>query len=422
VRILYLHQYFNTPEMPGGTRSYEMARRLVERGHQVELITSDRDGAWAGRTGYARTTHAGVVVHWLFVPYANQMGYAARMGAFAKFAWAAARWARSVVCDLVFATSTPLTIAVPGVYAARYHKVPLVFEVRDLWPEMPIAVNALRNPLAIRAARWLEQMAYRNSAHIIALSPGMRDGVIAAGAPPGRVSVIPNSCDSALFQVGPEAGVEFRRTLSWLGNRPLVLYAGTLGRIHNVSYLAEIAAEMATIDSDVRFLVIGSGKEAATVEAVAQRLGVLGVNFFMRDRMRKKDIPAALSAADVATSLTIDLKPLWANSANKFFDALAARTPIMINYQGWQADLVNATSAGIVVPPQDARQAARMLAEFLQSPARLDQAQEAADALARERFDRDRLADELAGTLEGVVHHGGKPWSSADGPRVGGAV
>ena len=149
MRITYLHQYFNTSSMPGGTRSYEMARRLVAMGHEVNIITSWRTPD--NRKDWFVTNESGAQVHWLPVNYSNHMSYNERIKSFIKFAWFAARKAASLPTDVVFATSTPLTIALPGAYAARRLQVPMVFEVRDLWPELPIAIGALKNPVM----RWM---------------------------------------------------------------------------------------------------------------------------------------------------------------------------------------------------------------------------------------------------------------------------
>lgn len=400
MRIVYLHQYFNTPQMSGGTRSYEMARRLVAAGHQVHMITTDRSPQ--ARAGWRVTEEAGIIVHWLPVPYSNRMAYSERIKAFGRFAWYAARRAAAFPADVVFATSTPLTIALPAVYAARRQKIPMVFEVRDLWPELPIAVGALKGPL-IPPARWLERFAFRNASYIVALSPGMKEGIARQGVSPERIFVIPNSADIALFSVGEEAGRAFRSQFEWLQDRPLILYAGTLGRINGVGYLAEIAARMAHLDAEVRFMVIGDGYEKASIIERAKSLGVLNRNFFLLPSLPKKEMPAVYSAATIATSLVIDLPALWANSANKFFDALAAGKPIAINYNGWQADLLRETGAGIVMPPADAEAAAQQLAELVHDHERLVRAGAAAQKLAEERFDRDRLAAELEAVLTKAV-------------------
>ncbi|WP_018880505.1 glycosyltransferase [Thioalkalivibrio sp. ALE30] len=182
MRITYLHQYFNTPEMAGGTRSYEMARRLVAMGHEVNMVTSWREEG--SERDWYETDEAGIRVHWLPVPYSNQMSYRERIQAFFRFAWKASRKAASLPADVVFATSTPLTIALPGAYAARRQKVPMVFEVRDLWPELPIAMGALNNPVLRWGAHKLEGFAYSRAQAVVGLPLGVQDWVERSGLMP----------------------------------------------------------------------------------------------------------------------------------------------------------------------------------------------------------------------------------------------
>ena len=396
MRVLYLHQYFNTPRMAGGTRSFEMARRLVAAGHQVELITSDRTGSG---NGWYITEEAGIRVHWLPVPYSNAMSYSERLRAFFAYASAAGPRAVGVGGDVVFATSTPLTIAIPGIFASRRLRVPMVFEVRDLWPEMPIAIGALKNPIARAMAHGLARVAYKSAAHVVALSPGMRDGVVRHGVPSARVSVIPNAADLDLFAPDPSLAAQFRGDHAWLGDRPLVLYAGTLGRVNGVGYLARVAAEMRILDPEVRFLVIGGGYEAESVRAEARRLGVLGRNFFMLGEQPKEEVRRAFAAATISCSCFIDLPEMWHNSANKVFDTLASGTPLAINYGGWQADLIESAEVGLTLPVGDPRRAADKLRASLRDGEWLQRAGRNARNLARERFSRDLLAAQLESVL-----------------------
>lgn len=399
MKIIYLHQYFNTPQMSGGTRSYEMARRFVAAGHEVHMITSSRERN-SNTSGWLEDIIGGIHVHWLAVPYSNKMDFKARILAFLKFAVASGIKAHKVGGDVTFATSTPLTIALPAVYAARRLRKPMVFEVRDLWPELPIAVGALKNPFLKKAAKWLEKFAYKNSDHVVALSPGMAEGVIKSGYPPDKVHVIPNSCDTDLFQVSQSEGKEFLNSHLKLQDGPLVLYAGTLGLINGVGYLVDIASAMLQIDTDVRFLIVGDGKEQDQIRRKAANAGVLGKNLWMLPPVPKAEMPRLLSAATICTSFVIDLPELWNNSANKFFDALAAGRPIMINHEGWQADLIRETGAGLVVPPDNADQSARILHDFLSDPEKVTKVGQAAFQLAKIRFDRDDLAGELLDVLQ----------------------
>lgn len=397
MRITYLHQYFNTPEMAGGTRSYEMARRLVAMGHEVNLITSWREDD--GRQGWFETEEAGIRVHWLPVPYSNAMSYRERIQAFFKFAWGAARKAASLPADVVFATSTPLTIALPGAYVARRQGIPMVFEVRDLWPEVPIAMGALKNPVTRTLARRLEKFAYLRSDHVVALSPGMRDGVVRAGFSADNISVIPNSADLDFFDPARADSERFRTQYPELGRDPVVVYTGTMGAINGVTYLPRIAAAARDQGLAAQFVVVGRGMEASKVRAEAESLRVLGDNFHLYPPVPKAEIANVLAAADVTLSLVINLETLWENSANKFFDGLASGTPVAINYGGWQADLLQETGAGLVLPPDNPREAAQQLGEFLAEPRQVECARRAARSLAETRFSRDMLASQLESVL-----------------------
>ena len=400
MRILYLHQYFKTPGMAGGTRSYEMARRLTARGHEVHVITA-RDAP--GPDTWVRTREADFDVHWCTVPYSNRMSYPRRIRAFLRFSYLAARKAASIPADVVFATSTPLTIALPAAYAARRQRVPMVFEVRDLWPELPIAVRALKSRAAIAAARWLERFAYRRARHVVALSPGMKEGIVAAGCPAEKVTVIPNGCDLGLFRVDEQAGRTFRERNEWLGDRPLVVYTGTLGIINGVDYLVKLAASVRRRDVGVRFLVVGSGHEEERVRRTAERLRVLDRNFFLWSPLPKREMPAVLSAADVAVSVFRDVPAMWNNSANKVFDALAAGRPVAINHEGWQAEIIRRTGCGLVLDAKDVESSAERLVSALRDPAWLARARAAARRVAEERFDRNRLFEQFEAVLLGAV-------------------
>lgn len=400
MKIVYLHQYFATPQMPGGTRSYEMARRLASNGHEVHMVTTRT--SVAERRGFPRWDVElidGIHVHWLPVEYGNRMSYRRRMLAFAIFALFASRRARQLRGEVVFATSTPLTIALPALAAIQGTRTPMVFEVRDLWPQLPIAVGALNSPVLQAAARVLERQAYRRASAVVALSPEMVAGVVAVDGRPDRVSLIPNSCDNDLFDVPSRRGQEFRAARPWLGDGPLVLYAGTLGYANGVSYLVRIARECREAAPEVRFLALGDGAEADAIRRLADSEGVLGRNFFMEPFLTKQRVPDALSAATVCTSLFRPIRELQANSPNKVFDALAAGRPIVVNHEGWIAELVREHQLGAVLDPHDPAGAASELLALLGDPEALRLASQAAKRLALGPFSRDRLAHELETVL-----------------------
>jgi glycosyltransferase involved in cell wall biosynthesis len=376
-----------------------MARRLAAMGHEVIMVTSDQHPD-PGAPPWRETYEAGIRVLWAAVAYDNVMGYAARIRAFLTFAWRAAHKAAELRGDVVFATSTPLTIALPAVWAARRAKCPMVFEVRDLWPAVPIAIGALRNPVLKAAARWLERFAYRNAARVVALAPGMAAHVVATGYPADRVAVIPNGCDLDVF-----AGDALRRGLreryAWLGQRPLVVFGGTFGLVNGMDYLVRLAASVAAIDAEVRIVGVGTGRELAATKALAEELGVLDKNLFLVGQQPKAEVAAWLQASDMTIALFTGPDIVWRDAVqNKFFDSLAAGKPVANNFEGWQAKVAAEAGAGLILSSTDHVAAARDLVRALRDPKWLRAAGAAATELARTRFDRDLLAAQLAVVLE----------------------
>lgn len=399
MKVIYLHQYFNTPEMPFGTRSYEMARRMVADGHEVHMVTSYREMD-SRYSGWFETEETGIQVHWYPVSYSNHMGFAKRVKAFFSFALAARKKTAQLGGDIIFASSTPLTIAIPAVLASRKNKIPMVFEVRDLWPEMPIAVGALNNIFLRFGAKKLEYWAYKNSSAVVALSPGMKNGVVSTGYPKSQVAVIPNSSDNAEFEYSPVAEARFRAEREWLGNRPLLVYAGSFGPTNGVGYLVDVAKELYAKGSDVRILLVGDGVESLDIRNRADRAEVLNKNLFIENLLPKKEIPALLSAATIASVLFVDIPEMRSNSANKFFDALASGTPVLLNYGGWMHDLVSNHGFGLSMWKCSPGEVASELEEKMHDEEWLERAGSKARYIAENYFSRDLMAEELIQVLE----------------------
>ena len=184
MKLIYLHQYFATPESNAGTRSYEMAKRFVANGHEVTFVTSSAylSSNYTLKQGWNYLEIEGIKLHILHLPYSNRDSFIKRIWTFLQFSIKSTTKVMHLKADVLFATSTPLTIAIPGLIYSKIKKVPMVFEVRDLWPELPIAIGAIKNPIIIKLAKWLESYTYKNSKRLVGLSPGMCDGIIKQGS------------------------------------------------------------------------------------------------------------------------------------------------------------------------------------------------------------------------------------------------
>ncbi|MGO2342741.1 glycosyltransferase family 4 protein [Vibrio litoralis] len=407
MKILYLHQYFATPESNAGTRSYEMAKRFIAKGHEVTFVTTSAFLSlnYSFKTGWNELTIDGIRLYIYHLPYSNKDSFIKRIWKFISFSFLSTLKSLSIKADVVLATSTPLTIAIPGVIYSKLKKKTMVFEVRDLWPELPVAVGAIRNPMLIKLAQCLEKFAYKNATRLIGLSPGMCDGIIKQGISPDKVTLATNSCDTALFDVSENIGIEYKKEkLDFLNGRKLVVYTGTFGLINHVSYLPKLAEQMKDIDPNICFIAVGDGMEKEMVINEAKDLGVLGDNLFILPPVPKTEIVKLLSAADLSLSLFGPIQEMWHNSANKLFDALASQTPIAINYGGWQKDFIEEYQCGLVLDSHDYSKSSNVISAFLSNDESYFRAKESCKRLAYHHFSRDIMAERIEKTLKEAIN------------------
>jgi lipopolysaccharide/colanic/teichoic acid biosynthesis glycosyltransferase len=295
---------------------------------------------------------------------------------------------------VIFATSTPLTVGVPAALISRLRGIPYVFEVRDLWPRAPIELGYLRNPWSQAIARFAERLFYRLAAKIVALSPGMADGVVAAGQPRAKIVTIPNACDPDLFAAADAAGV--RAQLGVPGDAALVVHAGALGPSNDGDWLLDWAARWRVPSgSNLRLLLLGEGSDRPRLEKRrdAERL----TNVVFAGPVSRRETATFLAAADLGVVSFADRPVLATNSPNKFFDYLAAGLPTLVNTSGWTAELLREAGAGLALP-RDVAEAARLTAELAADAPRRATMRANARALAA-RFDRDKLTAELLTVL-----------------------
>jgi glycosyltransferase involved in cell wall biosynthesis len=229
----------------------------------------------------------------------------------------------------------------------------------------------------------------------------MATGIQSKGIPKNRITIIPNAAERKRFSVPRQTGKDFRNKFLWLKNRPLVVYAGSLGKINGVSYLVHIAKTMRSLDPEVRFLIAGNGKEKNEIISLAMATGVYEKTMFFIPPVSKQVLPTLLSAATVCTSVIIPIPELTYNSANKFFDGLAAGRPMIINYGGWQKNILESNGAGFVLPQKNTDQAARMLHSLLDNHKQLKAMERAASRTARQ-FDIEVLAQKFILTINSV--------------------
>jgi glycosyltransferase involved in cell wall biosynthesis len=272
----------------------------------------------------------------------------------------------------------------------------MVFEVRDMWPAVPIAMGAIRNPLLVWLARLLEKTTYQRSAHIVALAPGMKDDVVTTGIPTEKVTVIPNGCDVDVFGKTPTKEIGPREKHGWLTGRKLVVFTGTLGKANGVSYMARVAACVKAIDPEIRFVVVGDGADSLAVRKTAEQGGVLDLTFFMFPSLPKHEAAQWVRSADMVRCLFTGPQAIWKDAVqNKFFDSVAAGKPTASNFEGFQSLVAVEQGIGVILDSKDHALAAKQLVETLNNAQWLAGVESRSRVLAEGEFSRDHLAQRL---------------------------
>jgi glycosyltransferase involved in cell wall biosynthesis len=399
-RVLVFFQYYCTPRGSYATRYYEFSRRWVAAGHSVTIVTSIYDKSDLEPKGFVtRFEIEGARIIAMNLRLSNKHGAARRIWTFLLYSLLSSWYALTLPADVVVASSGPITVGIPGLLARWLRGKPLIFEVRDLWPEGAIQMGVLRSPLTRALARAFERICYRGAQVVVALSPGMARGVQEA-APGTAVEVIPNAADLRLFfpaREVPPAIAERTR------GRFVALYAGTVGRANGGGEIVDLAATLQGRGADdVLILVIGDGSELAGMQRQVHERSLRNLELLGN---RPKTETAGWHAAAAVTLCLFKPYPVLATcSPNKLFDSLAAGRPVINNTDGWIREMLAESDCGLTYPAGDVERAADLLLALRDDPARLRAMGERARRLAEDRFSRDRLAERYSDLLGRVAH------------------
>lgn len=404
MHVLYFHQHFSTPLGSAGTRSYEMAQALIRAGHSVTMVCgSYAQGNTGLNTSFEKGRRRGVIdgidVIEFDLDYGNHMGFVQRLRVFLKFAIGSVGVALREPADVVFATTTPLTAGIPGIFARWLTRKPFVFEVRDLWPELPKAMGVITNPVVLWLMSALEWVSYRSADRLMGLSPGIVEGIAARGVDKSRIAMVPNGCDMDLFS----ATVESWRPKSVRDDQLFAIFTGTHGNANGLDAVLNAAAVLKERGrDDIRIALVGQGREKPKLMAEAEERRLDNVLFL--EPVPKTKLTGLMAGADLGLQVLRNVPAFYfGTSPNKFFDYISAGLPVLNNYPGWLAGLVGESDCGFAVPPDDPSAFADALIEAAEHRDALRQKGVNARELAQTRFARSELSDDWVQWVTGAA-------------------
>lgn len=386
MKLIYLHQYFKFPNETGGTRSYDLAFSFVSKGIDVTVVTATSDEKYNTKQKWIEIEREGIKINYIYLPYGNHLSYLQRTLVFFKFLWFSSFRLLKLKGDVVLATSTPLTIGIPALIKKWIGKTPFIFEVRDVWPEAVIAIGAINNKLMQKVLYGLEKLIYKNAIAIVPLSTDMQKSIVSRYPQFKNKTniVIENIAEINRFQSNSKA-VDLEKTIGF-HPRFSVLYAGTFGKVNGIHKVIELAEKTLQIDKELVYILIGSGAEKKNIVQLAKDRGVNGKNVFILNPISKKELPLWYSAVSMGSSFVIDIPELWRNSANKFFDTLAAGKPVLINHEGWQAEAIRKYNVGYVLSFEITEKVAKEFVEYTKNEDLTHEQKESALKLAKQKY------------------------------------
>jgi glycosyltransferase involved in cell wall biosynthesis len=387
VKTLILHQHFNTPHKGGAIRSYYLAKALVEKGIEVSVITGHNE------KNYRREIFEGIEIHYLPVPYDNRFGFAARSASFLKYIVGVIRNSSLAAdVDVCYAISVPLTIGLAAMWLKRIKKIPFIFEVGDLWPDAPIQMGVIKNPVFKWMLYQLEKSIYRQAKSIVALSPAIQKA-IEQKLSGKKIYLVSNMADVDFYK--PEKKSSVLQRAYGVEEKFVVSYIGALGVANGLDYFLDCARASQKAGLPIHFLLCGDGAMLESLKKNAQRLQL--ANFSMIPFQNRDGVREVLNVTDAAFISYKTIPVLETGSPNKYFDALAAGKLIIVNFGGWIKEEIEKQRCGIFVDPYHPTDFVKKISPFFTHKNEVAQYQINARELAITKYSRKIIGGRFAG-------------------------
>ncbi len=413
MKILYLSQYY-PPEMGApAARASELAHHWSVAGHDVSVLTGFPNhptgvvpDQWRPRLRRLvyREQVDGVTVYrtWLW-PLPNRKAHE-RMRNYASFCISAAlRGLTLPRPDVVIASSPQLLVGLSGWWISFTRQVPLVFEVRDLWPESLVAVGAGReNSLLYTALSKIARFLYERSALIVVVTSAFKEHLIRRWRVPAqKIAVIENGVETELFKPLPSTATDALRRDLGVESKFLVCYVGTMGMAHGLETILDAAAILRRQEPDVLFLLVGEGAEKQRIKALAESRGLTNVKFL--DQQPREKIPALILASDACLVLLKKTDVFKTVIPTKMLEFMSCERPVILAVEGQARQIVEEAGAGLAIEPENAGSLAQAIMQLSSNPELRKTLGQKGRVYIVEKFSRSSTAERYIEVLSALI-------------------
>lgn len=410
MKILLLHQYYLEENDSGGSRWNEITKMWAEKDHDITVLAGMMNANGKEKLPEYKGLHfklkqQGDIKVWrCHVSEAYNKSFLGRLWGYFSFMfssiWAGLFKAKGKF-DVVIVTSPPLFVGFSGYILSRFKSIPLVFEVRDLWPESAIDTGVLTNKLIIRLAYWFEAFIYRKAKLINVLTPAFYKTLKEVKKiPEQKLLMIPNAADFSLSETLLQTfdAEAFRKEHNFDG-KFVITYVGAHGVANHLEQILEAGKSLQ--DTNVLFVLIGQGMEKERLKNMAAEQHIANVLFL--DPVPKKDVFKYILASDMGASVLKKVDTFKTVYSNKTFDYMSCRKPILMAIDGVSRELVEASGAGAYVEPENTEQYDTIIRQYLTNPDRIKREGDSGYNYAKANFDREVLASRYLEQIEKIA-------------------
>ena len=365
-KIWILNHYAIPPNMPGGTRHYDLSQELIKKSYEVTIFSSgfnrekkDYFKLFKGKQ-YIVENYGKLKFVWLktasykknnYKRILNMLSYLFRMLTVAH------NFSKPEV--IIGSSVHPFAVIAAWLLSKKY-KAKFVFEVRDLWPQTPIDMGVIKpNGIIAKLMYAWEKFMYRRANKIIVLLPNAKKYIESEGISSEKIVWIPNGVNLEQFnnpkQLDPDSNLV--QLLRKNKNKFKVIYTGAHGPSNGLNVVIGVASILQKNHNEVQFFLIGNGIEKEKLQHNSEKYNLKNIHFF--SSIPKEKIPDLLRYADLLLHCFAPINVFkYGISPNKIFDYLASEKPIIMSVKT-SNNIVQEAGAGITVEPGNAEALAR---------------------------------------------------------------
>jgi glycosyltransferase involved in cell wall biosynthesis len=411
MRVLVLHQYFLEENDPGGSRWNEITKTWSDKGHEIVVIGgmmhangSEKLPRYKNKY-FVKNKQGKIDVLRCHVSESYNSGFAGRLWGYFSFMFSSL-WGGIFKTkgkyDVIIVTSPPLFIGITGYLLSKIKRVPMVFEVRDLWPESAIDTGILTNKFIIKLAFGIEAFLYKKAKLINVLTPAFQKTLLnEKNVSSDKLILIPNAADFTLSEdVMQTFDRDKFRKENDLDNYFVITYVGAHGVANHLEQLLYAGKKLE--DTNVLFLLIGQGMEKKRLIELSREISNTNIRFL--DSVPKKDVFKYIIASDMGASVLKNVETFKTVYSNKTFDYFSCKRPILMAIDGVSRELVEDANAGIFVEPENSEDYNNKIRKYLNNPELVLEQGENGYNYAKNNFDRVVLAEKYINHIEEMIY------------------